>query len=199
MININILNIENFFKNNKWLIIYITTFLILIVIVKQCEKEPEVVTKTVTKTITVTDTITETIIKEVPKEVYIEKIKTIKGKDTIIYKDKPTDNSITTKQFKTELNSNNAKASLLITANELFDVQGVITYPYTEKTTTITKIKSKSGLFIYGDVPINRNAIILETGVIYQIKNKFMLKGGIEYNDVTRSANIKVGLGIRIL
>ena len=78
-----------------WVIIGI---IVLFAILKQCTyTEPEIVEKEVVKIVKVTDTINNTIIKEIPKKVYVEKTKTIKGKDTIIYRDTPNDSTINTK------------------------------------------------------------------------------------------------------
>lgn len=167
-------------------------------LIKQCEGEPKVVTKTVTKVIKVHDTITEVKIKEVPKTVYVEKIKTVKGKDSIIYKDKPSETTIIAKQYNTELKSNEASAKLKITTSgELLDVKGTITYPEKETITTITKIKDKSGLYLYGGLPIN-NVSSPELGVLFQVRNKMFISGSAQYNALSQQIDYKIGLGIKI-
>lgn len=160
---------------------------------KQCSKEPKTITKT--EYIKVTDTITNTIIDTVPKLVYVEKTKTIKGKDSIVYKDKPTDNTIKANQYNTTLKSNNASADLKITTTgELLDVQGAINYTKEIKTVK----QAQSGLFLYGDVPITKPHTNVELGLIYQFKNSILIKGGAQYNNFTKGVDLKVGIGIKL-
>lgn len=182
-------------KNWFW---YILGIVLILVLIKQCEQEPKTITKTKIEYVKVTDTITKTIISK-PKTVYVERYKTIKGNDTIIYKDKPTDSTIKANEYKTKLLSNNATANLeIVTTGELLDVKGTIDYTQTNTTTTITKIKPKSGLFIYADVPINTNLSNIEAGLLYQHKNTILFKAGIQNNNLTSSADIIVGIGVRI-
>lgn len=58
--------------------------------------------------------------------------------------------------------------------------------------------KPKSGLFIYADMPINTNLSNIEAGLLYQYKNTFLIKAGIQNNNLTSSADIIVGVGVRI-
>ena len=140
----------------KRLIYIVAAFIIMFALIKQCEGEPKVVTKTVTKVIKVHDTITEVKIDTFYTQVYIDKVKTVKGKDSIIYKDKPSETTTTAKQYNTTLKSNEASAELKITTSgELLDVSGVITYPKKETTTTITKTRDASGFYIYASMPIS--------------------------------------------
>lgn len=167
--------------------------LALCLFLKQCSKEPKTIVKT--EYVKVTDTITKNIIDTVSKLVYVEKTKTIKGKDTIIYKDKPTYTSITANQYNTTLESNNASADLKITTTgELLDVQGTINY-----TKEIKTIKQpQSGLFLYSDVPITKPHTNVELGLIYQFKNSILIKGGAQYNNFTKGVDFKVGIGIKL-
>ena len=128
---------------------YVIGIVFIIAFLKDCTGGEKVKTVTVIETVTVTDTITNTIIKEVPKTVYIERLKTVKGKDTIIYKDTPTDSTIQANQYKTTLESNNATADLTVTTTgELLDLTGTITYKQENKTTTITKKIPSSGAYL---------------------------------------------------
>lgn len=196
---VNLIKIGDFFKSYKWAIIYTASFIVFMMLVKKCESEPEVIIKTEIKEVPKIETITKTIIKEVPKIVYVERIKIKKGKDSIIYRDKPTNNTTKANQFNSTIKTDKASAKLKITTTgQLIDVTGVISYPEVTKTVTKTTIKAKSGLFIYADMPINHNSINIGTGVIYQFKNKLLLKGGIQYNDITQTANFNVGIGIKI-
>jgi len=178
---------------------FLVLFIIFFAILKQCEGKPTVTTVTETKIVTVHDTITEVKIKEVPKTVYVEKIKTVKGKDTIIYKDSSSDSTITAKQYQTTLKSNEASAELKITTSgELLDVSGIITYPEKETTTTITKIRNASGLFIYGNSAISATGISPGVGALFNIKNKLILGAGVEYNNFTNNVNATFTLGVKI-
>jgi len=179
-------------KINIWYILI--SLIIIISLFDQCTKR-ETVTNTVTKTEYITDTIVKTVIKEVDKPIYYETKITEKGKDSIIYVDVPTKTSKEAKQYTTTLESNDAKANLTITSEtKPIDIQGVITYP--EKTTTITKYKDNSGLFIYTSMPITQE-ISPEFGLMAQIKNKLILGGGIQYNNFTNKADVKVTLAVK--
>ena len=184
---------SNIWQKYKVVITIFICVMIFISVVKSCEKEPKIVTRTVTKIVTKHDTIIKVKIQEVPKTVYIQKIKTVEGETKIVYVDKPTDSTIKANQYDATVVSNNATAQLKITTTgELLDVQGVITYPEKETTTTITKTKAKSGLFIYGSVPLNKNQINVETGLIYQYKNTLGVMGGVQYNEFTKLAELKI-------
>lgn len=178
-----------------WLPIFGIIFFALL---KQCEGEPKVITKTETKTIIKTDTVKVKEIVELQKPVYIERTKTIKGKDSIIYKYKPSETTITAQQFKTTLEANNANADLTITAlGEVLDVSGTITYP--EKETTVETIitRDASGFYIYANLPIN-NMVSPEVGVLMQIRNKMFISGGVQYNNLSQKMDFKIGLGIKL-
>jgi len=171
--------------------------IVVFALLKQCEEKPRVVTTTVTKVEIVHDTINTVSIKEIPKPVYIEKTKTIKGKDSIIYKDKPSENTITSSQFEVELLSNEAKAMLTITANELYDVKGIITFPKVETTTETIITRDASGLFLYGSMPIT-SQINPELGAMLQIKNKLIIGVGVQYNDFTRNLDAKATIAVKV-
>ena len=180
-------------KINIWYFIIVAV--VLFAVLKQCEGKPRTITKTVTKIETIYDTINNTIIKEIPKKVYIEKTK--KGDTVVVYKDKPSETTIETSQFEVELLSNDASAMLTITANELYDVQGVITYPRIETTTETIKIRDASGLFIYGSMPIS-SQINPELGAMFQIKNKIIIGAGVQYNDFTKKLDAKATIAIKV-
>ena len=180
-------------------IIYlITSIIAIIVIVKACEQEPKIVTKVETKEVIVHDTVHKFEIVEKPVKVFLERFKTLKGKDSIIYLKEPNSSTIEANSFKTVLSSNKAKADLeIVTTGELLDVKGVITYPEVTNTITTKIIKPKSGLFIYGDVPVS-NVENIELGLMYQIRNTFLVKAGVQYNNITNAPDLKVGIGVRI-
>jgi hypothetical protein len=177
--------------------IYLLAIVVIFISIKQCE-ETETKIETVTEYVKVTDTITNVVIQEVPKMVYVERLKTVKGKDSIVYVDKPTETTIQANQYDTTLESNNATADLKITTTgELLDVQGVINYTQENTTTTITKTKSKSGLFLYGKVPIS-NFNSPEIGVLYQFKNSIIIGSGVQYNNLTKAPEVTATIGIKI-
>jgi hypothetical protein len=183
-------------KKNWFYILLI--LIVFIALVKQCEAEPRIVTKTETITKYVTDTITKVEIKEVPKTVFVEKYITEKGDEKIVFVKDSTKTSIKANQHDTKLTSNDATAELKITTTgELLDVTGVITYPLKETTTTITKTRDASGLFIYANLPIN-NFSSPEVGALYQFKNTVFISGGVQYNNLTNMPDFKVGIGLKI-
>ena len=186
----------NFIKKN-WFVIF--GIIAVLIIVKSCEPDAIVKTETVTVIKKVTDTIIQTEIKEVKKPIYIERTKTIKGKDSIIYRDKPTDATIEAKQYDTELFANNATAKLKITAlGEVLDVRGVITYDQKETTTTVTKIVPMSGLFVYGGASVSPVLQVVEIGLDYQIRNTVII--GVSVNHDLKFDATYVGLkfGVRV-
>ena len=176
----------------------IVGFIIMFVVLKQCEGEPKTITKTETVTKIVKEPIVDVQIKEVPKTVYVEK--KIKGDSIIIYKDKPSEipNITETKQYETELKSNNATASLLITADKLYDVSGTITYP--EKETTVETIKTldASGFYIYGSMPISSQITTPELGVMFQIRNKIIIGVGAQYNNFNDNVSAVATLAVKL-
>ena len=180
----------------NWLL-YLVAIAVILVSVKEC-KEPKVKIETVTEYVKVTDTITKTIISE-PEKIYVERVKTLQGKDSIIYVDKKTSTAIQVNKYDTKLESNNATADLnIVTTGELLEVTGVINYTQENTTTTITKIKPESGLYIYGKLPIS-NFNTPEIGAIYQFKNKIMLGAGVQYNNITKAPEVTATIGIKIL
>jgi len=85
----------------------------------------------------------------------------------------------------------------MITANELYDVSGVIIYP--EKETTVETIitRDASGFFIYGSLPIS-SQINPELGVMLQIKNKIIIGAGFQYNDFTKNLDARITLAVKL-
>lgn len=180
--------------------IFYTALLVIVVFIifDRCTNKTttKIETKTVTKT--VTDTIVKTEIIEVEKKVFINKVKTIKGKDSIIFVEKSSPNSIETNQYKVKLQSNDAFADLTITSEtKPYQVSGVITYPEKETITTITKTKDRSGLFLYGTTSLDFGAEI-EVGLMYHLRNKVGIIGGLNYNTITKRPDVKVGILIKL-
>jgi hypothetical protein len=175
----------------------IVAFIVMFAVLRQCEAEPKIKVETKEVVKWKTDTIVDVQIKEIPKTVYVEKVKTVKGDEIIIYKDKPSETTTETKKYETTLKADSAVANLTITADKLYDVQGTIDYPRIEKTTTITKIKDKSGFYLYGQVPIT-DFTNPEIGVQFNVINTFFISSGIQYNQITKQPDINVGVGIKI-
>lgn len=181
-------------QNIITVIIVIIAFIILN---KACEGNTKTITKTKIEYVPIKEEVTKTVIDTVYKKVYVEKTKTIKGKDTVIYKDKPSETTIKANQYKAKIESNNASADLEITTTgELLDVQGIINYNQKQTTTETLKIRDASGFYIYANMPIN--SVQPELGVLYQFKNKIFVSAGAQLNEYTKSADLKVGLGIKI-
>lgn len=185
-------------KYKNWIFV-ITAIVMLLVIVKKCEQEPKTVTKTKVVYKTINDTIKETIIKEVPKIVHVEKIKTIKGKDSIIYVDKKTDTSIEANQYDTELKANNATAKLKITTTgQLLDISGTIDYQEKHTHTTTTIIKPKSGLFLYGQTSVSPLLEVSAIGLDYQFRNTVIIGTSFSLDHLTKQNYVNVKVGFRI-
>ena len=177
----------------------IAGLIVLFALIKQCEGEPRVITKTETVIKWKKDTVKIKEIVKVDKPIYIEKVKTVKGKDSIIYKDKPSETTIEAEVYETKLKSNDATADLnIVSTGEVLDVTGTITYPEKETTTTITKIKDKSGFYLYGKAPISAGSFSPEIGVQYNIKNKMFISTGIQYNNLDNNLSINAGIGINL-
>jgi hypothetical protein len=183
----------------KKIIYAVIGFIVAFALMKQCEGEPKVVTNTVTKVTKVHDTITKVKIDTFYSRVYVNKYVDKQGEKVIVYVDKPNDSTITANQYDTELQSNNAKAKLQITTTgELLDVQGIITYPKEETTTTITKTRDASGLYLYGSAPIIAQALTPEIGLQFNIKNKMFISSGFQYNNLNNNLDVKVGIGVKL-
>lgn len=176
---------------------YFIAIILIIVLIKQCEGDERTITKTKIEYVKVYDTVTKTKIDTIFQNVFVNKYVDKKGEKVIVYVDKPNDSTIEAKKYNTTLLSNNATAELEITTTgELLDVQGIINYKQKETTTETLKIRDASGLFIYGNV--NVNSFEPEVGVLYQLKNKMFISAGAQYNQFTKSADFKVGLGFKI-
>ena len=173
--------------------------IVLFALFQQCEQEPKIVTKTKVIYKTKTDTIRTVEIKEVPKIVHVEKIKTIKGKDSIIYVDRQTDTSIEANQYDTELKANNALAKLKITTTgQLLDVSGTISWDEKETQTTTTIIKPKSGLFLYGQTSVKPLMEVSSIGLDYQFKNTAIIGTSFSLDHMTKKNYLNLKVGFRI-
>ena len=175
-------------------------FVLALIVLKRCEPEPIVKTEIRKEIVKVTDTVTKTIIEKVPEQVFVEKLKTVKGKDSIVYRNQPTDSTISANKYNTKIESNNATADLEITTTgELLDVQGVINF--TQSNTTIETIEkhAQSGLFIYGETSINNPLQRIEIGLDYQFKNQFIIGLSGSYNDLVKSGYINLKFGVKLL
>lgn len=185
-------------KINIWWIAAI--LIVLFALFQQCEQEQKIVTKTKVIYKTKTDTIKETIIKEVPKKVIVEKIKTVKGKDSIIYVDWKTDTSIEANQYDTKLKANNALAKLKITTTgQLLDVSGTISWTEKETQTTTTIIKPKSGMFLYGQTSVSPLLEVSSVGLDYQFKNTVIIGTSFSLDHMTKQNYLNLKVGFRIL
>tara|TARA_B110000977_G_C11066817_1_gene488080 strand:+ start:672 stop:1244 length:573 start_codon:yes stop_codon:yes gene_type:complete len=175
--------------------------IVIFTVMQQCtNNDVKIITKTETVIETVVDTITKVIIQKVPgPKIYVEKVKTVKGKDSIVYKDKPSETTITANKYKTELESEGAIAKLeILTTGEILDVKGTITYPKEITTTKITKKIPKSGAFLFLETNLKRIPDRYAIGIDYQIKNKILLGTSVSYNLITNNVNLNVKVGFKI-
>lgn len=178
----------------------VASLVILFALFQQCNgnQPPEQIIEKETVVEWKTDTITKTVIDTVYKEVYLDKIITEKGKDSIIYRDVPSETTIEAKQYTTELFSNDATADLKITTTgELIDISGVIEYPEKTITTTITNNIDNSGKFIFVKTDILDPLNTIELGVFAHSKNKIGLIGSVGYNKTTQKASVNGGIAFK--
>ena len=183
-------------KNWIWLFIGVV---ILFVWLEQCQQEPKVITKTEVVYKDRVDTITKTTIDTAYITRYVRKTITEKGKDSLIYVTRPDSTTVQAREYRTTLEADSASADLkILTTGELLDVQGTISWKEKQTTTTITKTKAKSGLFLYGEssiVPVGQR---IELGLDYQIRNTIIIGSSISYDLQTQKPSVNVKLGIRI-
>ena len=186
-----------FMKKNVFIVVISLLFLTFAFI--KCNEEPKIVTKTTVKYIDRVDTITKVDIQEVPKIVFVNKYKTVKGKDSVVYVKLPNDSTIKANQYQTTLKSNNAEADLSITTTgQLLDVSGIIRYKEKETTTNTTITRAKSGLFLYSGTSINPMLERVEVGVDWVIKNKIIIGVSASYNDIAKQSYINGKIGFRL-
>lgn len=177
----------------RYFVIGIVVTLIALFFIKSCKKEEVKVTTKVTA-ITKVDTVYAEKINTKYQKVFVEKVVNQKGDTTIVYVDKPTDNSIIANVYKQKLKGKTASADLEITTTgELLDVKGTISYPETTIEKTIEKRVDKSQLFLGGVYQTNNT---LEANIDWNIKNKVLVKGVIGYDN--RINNTYYGVGISI-
>lgn len=183
--------------NNKWLYIGIGIVLVLL-LVKKCEQEPKIIIK---EKITYKDRIDTIKVVEIgkAKTVYVDRYKTIKGQDSIVYRDRPNDSTIVANQYDTELKSNNALAKLKITTTgQLLDVSGTIEYKEKIVERDIIKTKAKSGLFIVAESSVNPVFENVGLGLDYQFKNTVIMGVAVNYDNRINQTYISAKVGIRI-
>ena len=163
-------------------------------------KSPKKVKNTIIKNEIETKQIKEPIVDvkiPKPKIVYVESLRIEKGKDSIIYSEKPTETTTLAKQYDFNLKSKKATADLKITTTgELIDVSGAISYPETIITKTIEKEVHNNGLFLY--VQSNPAFQTFGGGADLVIKNRIILGIGVLKINGLENAYItgKVGLNI---
>ena len=178
---------------------YVAIVILIAVVAVQCTDKTETSTTTEIRYVKVTDTITEVKIQEIPKTVYVNKTKTIKGKDSIVYVTKKDSSTIKAFKYDTVLESNNAVANLSITTSgELLDVSGTIDYKQKETLVTTVKTINKSAAFIYLEAPVSKEFDRIELGIDYQYRNKLLIGASVDYNNTINKAGFNVKLGIKI-
>lgn len=178
----------------------VLSFILLVLLIRQCSEEPEIITKTetVVETKIIHDTIEKVVIGK-PEKVYIEKSKTI-YKDSIVYVPFNLGDSLKVNKYPLKLESNNATfEGFAFTDGNLYDFTGVIKYPETTITNTTEKIirESKNGLFGY--VQSNTSFNNLAIGVDWQIKNELILGVNLSHNTNFQNTNVNFKVGLNIL
>ena len=187
-----------------WLLV---AFGLAFLLMKQCEGEPKIVTKTKVDIEWIKDSVKVDTLRGV-KPVYIDTVKTkikwrksepkIIKKDSIIYVDKPNDNTIESKEYDIALESNQAKTDLKIVADNLYSISGVTTYPKETITNTTTITRDASGFFIYAQMPISSQLNTPELGVMFQIKNKLIIGVGGQYNTINQNFNAVATVAVKL-
>ena len=183
-------------KNWFW---YLLVTVLLFSLFKACNKPAEVETKIEIEYVTKTDTIEKVTIQKVPEKVNVIRYNTIKGKDSIVYVDKETKESIKANVYDTELKSNNTTTKLKITTTgDLLDVKGVTEYK--EKQTTITNdvYHNKSGLFMYGEASVQPVIQNIGIGLDYVIKNKYIIGVNASHDIVNNSTSLNLKVGFKL-
>ena len=169
------------------------------------KEPPKVVTKTEIEYVERTDTIVETIIKEEPVVVYLDRIKTVRGKDSIVFIEKPSDTTaIPVNKYEATIHADSSRAELeIFTTGKLYDVRGQIFT--TQKNTFVETIKyrDRGGLFLYGEASVMPILNRAEVGLDWVIKNRFIIGGGISVDDIPGfydrpNVNFNVKIGFRI-
>lgn len=178
-------------------ILLIVGICIAIFVVTKCKTEPKIVTVTEIEYVTKTDTITNTVIKKEFLTKYVTKIKTLDGRDSIVYVDKQTRQAIKVREYEAVVQTDSSRADLKITSTgEVLDVKGTITYDQKQTTTTITKFKESSGLFLYAETSLQPSLEHFELGLDYQFKNKIII--GVSGSVVQDQFYFNAKLGFKI-
>lgn len=164
--------------------------------IQECQRPP--VVKIEEKIVTKTDTITKT--KIIPGDIrYVQLTKTVKGKDSIVYVDKPSEIDSTVveaREFKTTLEADSARADLsILSTGQVLDVQGTITWQ--EKTTTKIIEKVRPKLYIYGETSVNPMLEKTEIGLDLSTK-KYILGVSAEHIFGVEQTFFNVKVGVKI-
>lgn len=193
--------------NNKTIIAFIVGVVAMFLLMKSCESKPSVKTVTKVDIEWIKDSVKLATLNNV-KPVYIDTSKTdikwlksepkIIKKDSIIYIEKPNENTIESKEYDITLESNKAKTDLKIVADNLYSISGVTTYPKETVTNTTTITKDASGFFIYAKMPISSQLTTPELGVLINVKNKVMIGGGIQYQNINNNFNGVITLAVKL-
>ena len=184
----------NFNKSNIPLFLAIAVLSVLLF--KQCNRDPEI--KTVVEYQTKTDTITKT--KILPGEIkYVQRVKTVKGNDSIIYVEKPSENDTTiveAREYKTTLQADSARADIsILSTGEVLDVKGTISW--TEKKTTTFIREFNPNLYIYGETSTRPIFDKVELGLDYATE-KMIYGINVEHIFPIQQTYFNVKVGIKI-
>jgi len=179
----------------RYIILIVTIIILSILLFRQCESEPKVITKVETKIKTkiIRDTIEKVVIGK-PKKVYIKVYDTIYKKETVYLKD-----SLQVNRYPLSLLSNKASfEGFALTSGKLYDFDGIITYPQTTITKEVDKIIETNKSALFGYIQSNTALNMFGLGVDYQIKNKVIIGANVTHHTILQNTNINLKLGIKL-
>lgn len=182
---------------DKAKLILIAVVVVLVgLLIQECQRPPEV--KTVIEYQTKTDTITKT--KIIPGDIrYVQLTKTVKGRDSIVYVEKPSENdsiTIEAREFKTTLEADSARADLsILSTGQVLGVSGSITWQ--EKKTTKYIETFRPRLYLYGETSVNPVLEKAELGLDYSMK-KYIIGVSAEHIFGIEETFFNVKVGVKL-
>jgi len=125
------------------------------------------------------------------KKVFIRKTDT-----SVVYLDKPDTTSIEARMYTQPISGNRSKGvAHITTTGDLLDFCATIECQDSIIEKTVTKYRDNSRLFLSPSYNTNNQ---INIGVDWNIKNKFLLKGGVGYDIQNTKPYISLGVGIPI-
>jgi hypothetical protein len=179
--------------NRRNIISLVVGFVLCALLLQFCEGKntPDKV-KTVIKTIKVTDTLmVKGGVTTKYKNVFIRKTDT-----SVVYLEKADSTSVQARTYKQDISGKRSSGvATITTTGDLLDFCATIECQDSIIEKTTTKYRDNSRLFLSPSYNTNNQ---LNIGVDWNIKNKFLLKGGIGYDIQNTTPYISLGIGIPI-